>query len=63
MNIKKKIRYTTITGRGLEQILKDNKNKLSVSSNGFVSVNMNSQEARDAIKAQLKTLNKLHTCY
>lgn len=63
MNKNKKSFSTTTTGKGLEQILKDNKKKLSVSSNGFVSVNMNSQETKDAIKAQLKTLNKLHACY
>ena len=46
-------------GKRLEQLLKDNKSKLSVNSNGFVSVNMNSNEAIEAIQKEIKTFRNI----
>lgn len=46
-------------GKRLEQLLKDNQSKLTVNSNGFVSVNMNSNEAIEAIQKEIKTFRNV----
>jgi hypothetical protein len=47
--------------KSLEALLIENKDKLSISRNGFISVNMQSAETQKSIKKQLDKLEKLES--
>tara|TARA_R110002050_G_scaffold206694_2_gene342678 strand:+ start:368 stop:544 length:177 start_codon:yes stop_codon:yes gene_type:complete len=54
----KKSKLAKLKGHDLKQLLIDNKKKLRINSDGFVSVNMQSEEAKQAFIKQIRLMRK-----
>lgn len=59
LNMMRKLNSVINKGHDLENLLINNKKKLRISSDGFVSVNMQSEEAKQAFIMQIRLMNRL----